>query len=349
MRRVTWATMASADPMGQQHYERQIQRAVSDVADADWQFEEIRLGSLRSSIPHVRRIPMGLYQSAPLPLALALGGASYRTRGLVHRLDLRIPPSPGREVVTIHDLPPLRFADEGSLPASAAAGARRARRVVCPSQFAADEVRELLGVDPSRLRVIFNGVGPEFRTDGDAETLPVIDGVDRPFVLHAAGATQRKNLASLADAWRIVSQAHPGLTLVLAGPDDPRRTALFGSIESASLVGRLAPTAVASLMRRAATVVVPSTYEGFGLPALEAMACGRPVVAANAGALPEICGDAAILVEPTAEGIAEGIESALTDEALVARLAVDGPARAKSFTWARAAQQHLDVYREVLG
>jgi glycosyltransferase involved in cell wall biosynthesis len=169
-----------------------------------------------------------------------------------------------------------------------------------------------------------------------------------PFVMHAAGATERKNLHVLADAWRAYSSRHPDVQLVLAGPVDERRTRLFTDVPGAMLVGRLHPAEIAGLLHRASAVVVPSRYEGFGLPALEGMAAGRPVVAAATGALPEVCGDAALLVEPTAEAIADALERATTDDDLIRRLELAGPARARQFTWRRAAEAHLDVYRDAL-
>ena len=101
-------------------------------------------------------------------------------------------------------------------------------------------------------------------------------------------------------------------------------------------------------MRSAAAVVVPSLYEGFGLPALEGMAAGVPVVAADRGALPEICGSAALLVPVTSEGIADGLLEVLTDGARAAALRARGPARAAAFSWAKAADATLAVYEEAL-
>ena len=105
----------------------------------------------------------------------------------------------------------------------------------------------------------------------------------------------------------------------------------------------------AALLRRARAVVVPSTYEGFGLPALEGMACGVPVVAARCGALPEVCEDASLLVEPNGEAIAKGVETVLTNHALAERLGERGRRRASDFDWDHAAAEHLRVYRAALG
>jgi alpha-1,3-rhamnosyl/mannosyltransferase len=283
---------------------------------------------------------------APLFLALAIGAATYRTRGIVHRLDLRLPPYPGKEVITIHDLPPLRFPDEGKLPRFAAASARRARAVICPSKFAATEARTLLGIED--IEVIPYGLGPEFGdvVAADDNTLQEL-GIKGDFVLHAAGAGLRKNLVGLGRAWARVESVYENLQLVLAGPPDSRRNVAMKGLSRVVLPGKLARATIASLMARSACVVVPSLYEGFGLPALEAMACGSPVVAARAGALPEVCGDAALLVEPSGDGLAEGILSVLGDRSRADELRLRGKARATGFSWATSAAAHAAVYSKV--
>jgi glycosyltransferase involved in cell wall biosynthesis len=280
---------------------------------------------------------------APLPVALALGALAYRSRDLVHRLDLRLPPHPGKEVVTIHDLPLFHFPDEGRLPRSAAEGARRARLVICPSQFAANEVKHLLGV--TRVEVIPYGLSAEYRDASPTEDAALKKlGIDGQFVLHAAGATARKNLTELASAWGRLVSKHDRLWLILAGPHDVRRNRAFAGLEHVVMPGKLPPSVIASLMARAALVVVPSVYEGFGLPALEGMACGAPVVAARAGALPEVCGDAALLVEPDAEGFHDGMLSLIRDDARAADFRRRGRERSRTFSWAAAARDHIAVY-----
>lgn len=347
MPRVTWVTVATDNPMGQQHYEHEIQRALLRKSDENWQFRDVRVSSLRSAMTGVRRSPSGLLRDASLPIALALGALTYRTRGLVHRFDLRLPPAPGPEIVTAHDLPPARFHDEGHLPSSIAAGARRALRVIVPSSFAAAELEELLGV--TRSVVIPLGLSEAFQAPAPAsdESLHARGLHDR-FVVHAAGASSRKNLPALAHAWRGVHQEQPDLQLVLCGPPDERRQAAFDQVPGVVMAGRLTAPDVAGLMCRAAAVVVPSLYEGFGLPALEGMACGAPVVATRAGALPEVCGDGALLVGTSADEIGHGLLTVLGDDLLAASLAERGRARALTFSWDEAAARHLDVYRSVL-
>jgi alpha-1,3-rhamnosyl/mannosyltransferase len=197
--------------------------------------------------------------------------------------------------------------------------------------------------------VIPYGVSDDYQTSTPATSeLLASHGIDRPFVVHAAGATQRKNLAGLASAWRQISSRGDDVQLVLCGPPDDRRDRAFDGLANVVKTGRLEAGTVAALMRRAAAVVVPSTYEGFGLPALEGMVCGAPVIAARRGALPEVCGDAALLTEPHGEAIAEALLEVLEDTQLAARLRELGPARAATFSWQRAAEEHLRVYREAL-
>ena len=346
MPRVVWGTIATAGPMGQQRYEIEIQAAIRRRADG-WLFEARRVTSLRSGLSGAKRIPSRLNGGAPLFLSVVLGRVVYGRPDLTHRFDLRLPAGPQPEVVTVHDVPPLRFQDEGKLTRAAVGSARRARRVIVPSNFAAEEVRGLLGVeDPV---VIPYGVSAEYSeapalSDGALGEL----GVKTPFIVHAAGASSRKNLPGLADAWRLLAAARADLQLVLCGPRDQRRDVAFAELPRVVRTGRLEPRVIAGLMRRASAVVVPSTYEGFGLPALEGMACGVPVVAARRGALPEVCGDAAVLTDPTGEALAEGLRMVLEDESLAGRLKASGLARASQFRWDKAAEEHLRVYNEVL-
>ena len=269
----------------------------------------------------------------------------YRGCDLVHRFDLRLPPAAQTEIVTVHDVVPWRFDDEGPAPADATASVRGAAVVVCPSQFAADEVTAVLHAE--RVTVIHNGVERGFfgAEPLDASRLAEL-GVRPPFVLHAGGATRRKNLEGLAAAWPLVRSACPDTTLALIGPPDARRDRLFGPLPGTAPVGRVDDECVRGLMAAASVVVVPSIYEGFGLPALEAMAAGTPVVAANRGSLPEVCANAAYLVEPDGPGLAEGIVAALTDGPVTRTHVERGRVRAADFTWEASAAAHAALWQE---
>jgi glycosyltransferase involved in cell wall biosynthesis len=344
--RLALATLAVGMPMGQQVYEQELAgRAAGELGDG-WTVDEVSVKSLRSPLDGNVRVPSMLLISASPQLRRAAGRVIYRGRDLVHRFDLRLPPAPHPEVLTVHDVVSWRFTDEGQTPSDAAVSARRAAVVICPSQFSADEVATQLGVaDPV---AIHNGVNRKFfgAVPLDEDGLAAL-GIRGPFVLHAGGCSQRKNLAGLAAAWPVVHTARPATTLVLMGPPDERRDRLFGPLAGALRIGRVDDDTVRGVMAAASAVVVPSTYEGFGLPALEAMAVGVPVVAADRSSLPEVCGDAAYLVEPDGPGLAEGMLAALDHgpdtDALVAR----GRIRAEGFTWEASAAAHAAVWRSL--
>lgn len=244
-----------------------------------------------------------------------------------------------RTVVVIHDVAPLREPSWYSdlyvrwqrivLPRIA----RRARLVITPSNFARGEIVELLGVPEERVRVVAGGVDDRFRPDADAQAARAALRLTKPYVLTVASRTARKNLAALDLAARRL--ADRGVELVAAGADRPQfradpapgRVRQLGHVDDALLPG---------LYAAAEAFVLPSLYEGFGLTALEALASGTPVVAADRGALPEVCGHAAQLVDPTdPEAIADALERAL-DDPKPWRTA--GPRRAEPLTWDAAAR-----------
>jgi glycosyltransferase involved in cell wall biosynthesis len=349
MTRVSLVRLGSAAPMGQQTYESELLVALRQCLSDEWTIQERAVLPMRTARGAGRRLPLRLVWNVPYKLAAAVGTLAYGRADLIHRLDLRCPPwGRGREVLTVHDLPPLRFDDEGTIPHWAARSARASAAVICPSEFAAAEIRELLGV--RRVYVVPYGIDPT-----RAEALPLSEaelvdlGLRRPLVLHAAGATARKNLKLLAAAWRDVASADPEALLALCGPPDARRDEAFSDVSNVVYIGHRPPTFVARLMRTAAVVVVPSTYEGFGLPALEGMAAGAAVVAAACGALPEVCADAALLVAPEREAFAGAILQALAGGSLVDRLRAAGRARAATFSWERAARDTVGVYQQALG
>ncbi|QNF93452.1 glycosyltransferase [Janibacter sp. YB324] len=339
-----WLTLHTSVPMGQQTYETSIQQAVRDLAEPGWDFRASSVGSGRSAA--TLRIPQRVLDDRRG--ARLVGAATGLRHDLVHRFDLRVPPARGPHVLTMHDLPPMRFPDEGRLPAWCTEPLPSDVEVICPSDFAASEVTELVGA--RRVTVIPYGVRPSFRQPApsspeDQRAL----GVSRPFFVHAAGVTRRKNLEGLAEAWAIAAPELPDHELVLLGPPHGRREELFGHLPRVVLAGKVDLDAVGKVMAAAEAVVVPSTYEGFGLPTLEGMAVGTPVVAVDRGATPEVARGNALMTEPDGPSIAEALLAVGRHEIDRDDLVRRGLARAATFAWDTAARAHLDVYRKVTG
>jgi glycosyltransferase involved in cell wall biosynthesis len=350
MPRLAIATTAVGEPMGAQVYEGEIARRAAgalagSVAHA-WKVDHVVVRSVRSRLPGNRRLPMGPIGRAGATARRHVGRLIYPRGALVHRMNLELPPAP-LEVVTLHDVVAWKYADESAPVRTAAEELRRAAAVVCVSHFSAGEAVDLLGIDEPH--VVHNGVSRRFL---DAEPATVGElaglGVTRPYVLHAGGAARRKNLEALAAAWPHVRSACPGVDLVLSGPPHRRRDELFAGLRGVHRVGRLPDALVPGLVAAAAAVVVPSLHEGFGLPALEAMAAGVPLVAADTSSLPEVVGDGGVLVAPTGPAIAEGLVWALSGDGEIAAMVGRGRARAELFTWEYSAAGHAAVWAQVV-
>ena len=348
--RLTIATIATDTPMGAQAYQEQVARraesALESVDENDWRVRRLVMRSMRSTLAGNRRLPLSRIATASAGERLALGRLLYRGDAVTHRMSLELPPSPQGDVITVHDVVAWRFSDESAPVRAAVEEARRAAAVICVSEFSAREATELMGI--TEPHVVYNGVDARFFDAAplDAGARGAL-GLPERYVLHAGGASRRKNLEGLAEAWPIVHRERPGLELVLAGPTHPRRTALFDGMPGVRLVGRLPDEVMPGLVAGAEVVVVPSLYEGFGLPALEAMAARVPVVAAATSSLPEVVGDAGILVEPTGAAIAAGLTDA-TDGSRHDPMIATGRARAGEFTWERCAEAHARVWASLV-
>jgi glycosyltransferase involved in cell wall biosynthesis len=340
------ASSAVDSPMGAQVYEEAVARLAPEALGPDWDVERVITRSMRSGLPGTHRIPARRLARAPEAVRRAAGRLLYPRAAVVHRMNLELPPGPQPEVVTLHDVIAWKYADESPPVAASLAEIRRAAAVICVSSYTAQEAVSFLGIaDPV---VVANGVAEEF-FDAKALDRDVLEGfgIAGPFVLASGGASERKNLASLAAAWPSVHRARPDLTLVLTGPPHPRRTELFQHLASTRLVGRVAEGLMPGLMASAAAVVVPSREEGFGLPALEAMAARTPVVAADTSSFPEVVGDGGLLVAPTPGAIAEGVLHATSGAPEITAMVERGATRALGFTWRRTAEGHAAVWRRV--
>lgn len=289
--------------------------------------------------------------------------AARRAEADLLHLPAMLGPLHGRlpTVVTIHDLYVLR-APRGFRPwfrnyarVVVPRLARRAARVITDSEATRTDVVDLLGVPGERVTVVPCGVrhpAPE----GGREPLDL----DLPprFVLAVGTLEPRKNLVRLVEAIGLLATrpATRDVVLLHAGgygwlAEDIVRAANAAALRGrVRLLGRVKPDVLSALYRRARLLAYPSLFEGFGLPVLEAMVHGCPVVTSDRSSLPEVAGDAAVLVDPeSAESIAAGIARVWEDDALAADLRARGLARAGGFSWERTARETAEVYRSVLG
>ncbi len=273
--------------------------------------------------------------------------------------------TPCPTVVTVHDLSFLRYphffrpANRLYLRVFTRASVHRARRVIAVSNHAAEETVRLLGVDRRRIDVIYHGVDPALRPlpPEEVETFRRREGLPERFVLYVGTLEPRKNLIRLVEAFATLRPAalRPAPILILAGARGWYFRDLFARVEQLGLRDRVlfpgyVPSDRLALWYNAATVFAyPSLYEGFGMPVVEAQACGTPVLTSDRSALPEAAGDGALLVNPEdVEAIAEGLRRMLTDEPLRAELKRRGLAHAARFTWQKTAADTVATYRRAL-
>lgn len=319
-------------------------RQMSDVVRSHPELDGrvVQVGSLRGGDVDVR-LPAGVLRRLGPVATRALGGLLWRGSGGVHRASIEIPPAP-REIISVLDLAPRHFPDEGRLPRTLLDQVRRARGVVVSTRLIADEVRAELGAHAVWL--VPPAVEDRFftATAVRAPTRP-------PYVLHIGGATRRKGLDRLAAAWPAISAVEPELELVLAGPPHPDGRAALVAQDRVSWLGQLEDDTLLELMRHARAIVVPSSYEGFGMPVAEAMALGTPVVVLSGTAPAEVGGDVAHVAaaDGGAEALAEAVLQASTArEGDVPRL-VAGRLRAQGWSLGAVGAMQVRAYEEAFG
>jgi glycosyltransferase involved in cell wall biosynthesis len=324
-----------------------------------WLTDSARVRVRESRIPTLRPPVRIAWEQTVLPLAAARA----RLPLLACPVNIRPVGCPCPAVVTVHDLiflrDPARYQASKRLYLQALTGwsVRHARRVIAVSEATAADITGLLGVPRRRITVIPNGVEADgLRPLPPAEVAAFrrAKGLPDNVILYVGTLEPRKNLPALVRAFAAVREA-TGATLVIAGGkgwfyEEIFRTVRELGLEDAVRFPGYVPDAELPLWYNSARVFAyPSVYEGFGLPALEALACGVPVIAADTSALPEVVGTAGVLVDPHSDAaLAAALRAVLTDPALAARLAAAGPAQAARFSWDAAARQTLAVYESAI-
>ena len=318
------------------------------------------LGENFRAVPETAR-NYSIGEQVRIPLALKREGIT-----LFHAPHYVLPPLVScRSVVTIHDCIHLMFPQY--LPnrlaysyarTSIALAAHRATRVLTVSESSKRDILRFVDAPAEKIDVIYNAYDERFGVEPrEEEVIRVRERyqLHDEFVLYAGNVKPHKNLGRLIDAFQIVrNRGLDHLKLVLIGDEISKYAALRRAVHQHQLhkyvrfLGYLPEETLAVMYRLAGVFVFPSLYEGFGLPPLEAMASGTPVVTSNVSSLPEVAGDAALLVDPyEPAAIADGIYRVLTDEELRRDLRRKGLARAHQFSWEQSVRRVRDIYGQV--
>ena len=295
----------------------------------------------------------------PLPVEIWCGATS-----LYHATDFVLPPvrSHTKTIVTVHD---LSFA---KVPEAAPAklkrfldrvvpdSIRRATHVIADSESTKNDIIEIYGTDVHKLSVVLSGVESRFKpTPLSANTRQRYSIPDKPYLFSVGTVQPRKNYSRVIKALHSLGNKYEDIIFVIAGGKGWLQDEMYATIQQTEmqhrvyLIGFADDEDLPALYSNATITVVPSLYEGFGFPVLESMACGTPVITSNLSSLPEVAGNAAILVDPySVSEIATAIETLLTSSEQRKMLVQRGLEQASLFTWQRSAAQLLQVYANVL-
>ena len=285
---------------------------------------------------------------------------------IFHATEHLLPPlKNARTVFTLHDLifqsfpeyhlPLNRWFLRNAMPYFL----RRADAIIAVSEWTKRDAIRFYNVPPEKIRVIYEAADPALRPESDPNRIADVRAryaKNQPFLFFVSAIEPRKNIVALVDALRVLRARGYPHRLLIAGRKGWLYQATFDHVKQTGMEGQVdfldyVPDAdLPALFAACDAFVFPSLYEGFGLPPLEAMACGAPVVCSNTASLPEVVGDSALLVNPRDVGeIANAVERVITDRALRDELCAKGFVQARKFSWERAARETLAVYERVSG
>jgi glycosyltransferase involved in cell wall biosynthesis len=237
--------------------------------------------------------------------------------------------------------------------------AQQAEKVITISECSRQDLITYLGLAPEKIAIVYPAIGSQFKPQVDeAERQAVLAKytIKPPYLLYVGGINARKNIARLFEAFAAIKPRYPDLTLVIGGKRQWQTKEIYETFHRLSLeehvhfTGYVDDVDLPALYSAAHAFLFPSLYEGFGLPPLEAMACGTPVITSNMSSLPEVVGDAALLVDPyNVRSMVSALYQVLENPRLAAHLRDRGIRQAAQFTWKAAARETWQVYQEIMG
>jgi len=356
---------------------RYVRSLISGLADVDWQvdYRLFAMGHSKSTLPNLpgenfswHPTPISdawfarLWHRARLPIPIELWTGSL---DLLHAPDFTLPPvrKGTRTLLTVHDLSFIRAPETATdnlrayLNNVVPRSVHRADHILADSAATKHDLITLYNVPTEKVSVLYSGVEPRFKPlDGEKLVQDVRKkyGIGKsPFILSLGTVQPRKNYVRLVQAFAQLDA--PDFKLIIVGGKGWLSTPLFEEIgrlnlnERVQLPGFADDEDLPALYNAAELFVYPSLYEGFGLPPLEAMACGTPVVVSNTSSLPEVVGEAGLLVDPLDVGaIAQSMQLVLSDASLYQTLRQKGLEQASQFTWTKAASELVGIYQDLL-
>lgn len=357
--------MAGRNGGGPETYERELVRGLAALdSQTDYRVTCLNAAAGRALDTGAANFRTEIIPGRSRPVAMTFGLPWLLKRDkidLMHAAYIAPPWSPVRYIFTLHCSSPFTM-PELFPPAIRARllflirrGMRDAAHIICVSQDVLERAREHYGVAADRVSVVYNGVGAHFRPMAPEERSLILAryGLNGRYIFTAARFEKRKNLARLLQAFaRYREEVDPECRLVLAGDMTweagpiGQLIAELGIEQAVVRLGYVQNTDLPALYGGALFFGFPSIWEGFGIPVLEAMACGTPVLTSNTSSLPEVAGDAAVLIDPlSVDAIADGMRRLGTDPALRSRLSAEGRSRASRFSWQQTAADTLELYK----